>query len=260
MSRGRGCQPVASDADLRMLGPRTGGSYVPARPRQTDTVAMPVSLPAITGETAVEIRRRIRTLHLETAPDWSGSTFSVWGGDPRDVIGAVAVSAFRWLARHGGGTAGVLPWGTSPAEDRAVGPLSVKRDARRLSTAVRTRVNLGGNDLPAALRAVETRISTLPDGTVPLTWVPTDGIEEVTDATHSAVDALPPGSVHLILIDPLHGCTEAMENAWRSVAFGSVTRIEDLTVRNVAATVAQLCVATLDLQLDTGVSGAHTNS
>lgn len=243
-----------------MYGTRSVGSYVPARPRATDILAKPVTLPAITGQATAEIRRRVRSLHLETAPDWSGSTFSVWGGDPRDVIGAVAVSAIRWLARHGGGSAGVLPWGTTPAEDRAVGPLSVKRDARRLASAIRARVNLGGNDLPAALRAVETRITALPGGTVPLTWVPTDGIEAVTAATHHAVDALPAGSVHLVLIDPLHGCTEAMEDAWRSVAFGSVTRIDDLTVRNVATTIAQLCVDTLDLQLNTGVAGAHTNA
>jgi hypothetical protein len=42
-----------------------------------------------------------------------------------------------------------------------------------------------------------------------------------------------------------------MENDWRSVAFGSVTRVEDLSVRNVATTIAHLCADALGLQLST---------
>lgn len=261
MTRDRGCRPVSVTADLRLQSPLSGGSYIPAPPRSNDTLAQPVHLPTMTGEAASEIRKRVQTLHLETVPDWSGSTFSVWAGDPNDVIGAVAVSAIRWLARHGGGSAGVLPWGSSPALDCAVGPLSVthKRDAKRLRTAIRARVNLGGNDLPAALRAVADRTVALPSDTIPLIWVPTDGIETVTDATHHAVDALPAGSVHLVLIDPLHGCTENMEDEWRSVNFGSVTRIEDLSVRNVAATVAELCCAALGLKLDVAIKSSATD-
>jgi hypothetical protein len=193
----------------------------------------------------------VRNLHFETAPDWSGSTFSVWGGDPNDVIGAVTISVFLWLRRYGGGTAGVVPWGTTPATERAVGPLSVKKNLRPLKEAIRDRVNLGGNDLPAALRFSAERTSGLPAGTVPVYWVPTDGIESVTSSTHDAVNALPPGAVHLVLIDPLRGCTPQMEDDWRSVPFGSVTRINDLSVKNVAMIIAELCATAIGLQLGT---------
>lgn len=250
MTTGGECRPVRGAHQLKKQRPETSGVYIPA-PSRKDAVAQPIVLPELSGEADSTIRSLVRNFYFETAPDWSGSTFNVWAGDPNDVIGAVAISVFMWLRRHGGGTAGVLPWGTSPATQLAVGPLSVKKNMKGLKGAVRNRVNLGGNDLPAALRITGNRISRLPAGTTPFIWIPTDGIEPVTEATHDGVDALPEGSVHLVLIDPLHGCTEAMENDWRSVNFGSVTRIEDLSVQNVATTVAQLCANALGLRLAT---------
>lgn len=250
MSARGGCRPVGGTHQLRQQRPATSGVYIPPPPRE-DGAAQPVVLPNLAGEAVSTIRALVRKLHFETAPDWSGSTFSVWGGDPEDVIGAVAISLFMLLRRYGGGTAGVTPWGTSPAIELAVGPLQVKKDLKRLKAAARHRVNLGGNDLPAAVRAIGSKVSRLPPGTTSFIWIPTDGIETVTQDTHDAVAALPPDSVHLVLIDPMHGCSEAMENDWRSVAFGSVTRIEDLSVRNVATTIAQLVADSLGLQLGT---------
>jgi len=243
-----GCRPVGASHRLQLARPQGVRDYIPPPPAENG-LAEPIVLPPLTGDSPLAIRKRIQAVYLETTPDWSGSTFSVWAGDPDDVIGAVAISVIMWLRRHGGGTAGVLPWGTTPATHLAVGPLSVTKSFRRLKAAVRDRQNLGGNDLPAALRAAATRTKRLPAGTVPFVWIPTDGIEPVTAATHDAVAALPPRSVHLVLIDPRHGCTESMENDWRSVAFGSVTRIEDLSVRNVATTIAQLCASALGLRL-----------
>lgn len=250
MSMQGGCRPVGGTHRLHLRRPETSGVYVPG-PSPEVGVAQPIVLPNLSGAATSQIRSRIDNFYFETVPDWSGSTFSVWGGDPSDVIGAVVVSVFIWLRRYGGGQAGVLPWGTTPATELAVGPLSVKKQFKTLKAAVRNRVNLGGNDLPAALRVSAERISRLPPTTVPFIWVPTDGIEEVTTATHEAVNALPPGSVHLVLIDPLHGCTPDMEAAWRSVNFGSVTRIDDLSVKNVATTIAQLCADALSLTLGT---------
>lgn len=250
MSRRIGCRPVISTHHLHKASPVSSGIYIPGQPRPTG-VAQPIALPALSGADLADIRSRVSNLHFETAPDWSGSTFSVWGGDPNDVIGAVTISVFLWLRGYGGGTAGVVPWGTTPARHLAVGPLSVKKNLKPLKSAIRDRVNLGGNDLPAALRLSAERTSSLPAGTIPFFWVPTDGIESVTSSTHDSVNALPPGSVHLVLIDPLHGCTPQMEEDWRSVPFGSVTRINDLSVKNVANTVAELCAAAMGLQLGT---------
>lgn len=248
MSVHGGCRPVSGVHHVRKERLGTSGSYIPGPPRQTGA-AQPVALPPLSGASQEEIRARARHLHFETLPDWSGSTFSVWGGDPNDVIGASSLSVMLWLRRYGGGTAGTLPWGTAPAGHLAVGPLPVTKDLKRLKAGIRNRINLGGNDLPAALRHAKKRTAGLPANTVPVYWVPTDGIETVTAATHEAVNALPPGSVHLVLIDPLHGCSPEMEADWRKVPFGSVTRIDTLTVRNVATTIAELCAAAIGLQL-----------
>ncbi|MCW2700578.1 MAG: hypothetical protein JWQ45_2113 [Blastococcus sp.] len=254
MTRKGGCRPVVGTHRLQMARPRSGGGHIPIPgPPRPVGLAQPVALPALKGADPADIRARVRHLHFETLPDWSGSTFSVWGGDPNDVIGAVSVSVYLWLRRHGGGTAGVVPWGTIPASHLAVGPVPVKKNFKALKSAIRNRVNLGGNDLPAALRLAAERTSRLPADTVPVYWVPTDGIEAVTSSTHDAVNTLPPDSVHLLLIDPLHGCTEQMEDDWRSVPFGSVTRIDDLTVRTVATTIAELCADVMGLQLATPV-------
>jgi hypothetical protein len=243
-----GCRPVGGTHNLKKRYPASSGTYIPGPPQQKD-MARAIALPPFSGGTPAEIRALVRRLHQETLPDWSGSTFSVWGGDPNDVIGAAAESVFRLQRRYGGGLGGVLPWGTTPGTELAVGPLPVKKGFKVLRNALRNRRNLGGNDLPAALRVTAERISTLPADVVPVIWVPTDGIEPVTAATHAAVDDLPPGSVHMVVIDPLHGCTPDMEEAWRSVAFGSITRIDDLSVKNVATTIAQLCADALGLTL-----------
>jgi hypothetical protein len=248
-----GCRPVGGAHHLHHERPETSGRYIPGPPPQTGT-ARAITLPPLSGASADEVRARVQLLHQEVDPDWSGSTFSVWGGDPNDVIGAAGESVFMLQRRYGGGFGGVLPWGSTPAKELAVGPLPVKKNFKTLKSALRNRRNLGGNDLPAALRVTADRISRLSGDVVPVIWVPTDGIEPVTAATHAAVDALPPGSVHLVIIDPLHGCSPEMEDDWRSVAFGSVTRIDDLSVKNVAVTVAHLCADALGLTLGTATS------
>ncbi len=82
----------------------------------------------------------------------------------------------------------------------------------------------------------------MPKGVIPLVFVITDGIEAVTTSVHRGVGALPPGSVHMLLVDRASGCTEEMEADWRGVAFGSFTRLDDADTRamgdQLAATVA----------------------
>ena len=252
MTTPRPCQPVHAARALRLTRPGSVGAHRPT-PALTGAgqVARPITLPALTGAPAADIRDRVRAFHLETLPDWSGSTFSLWGGDPHDAIGAAAASLYQWLARHGGGTAGVLPWGTTPATHLALGPVPVKKNLKQLTRATRDRVNLGGNDLPAALRAATHRTATLDPAVTATYWIPTDGIEPVTTETLDALAALPPGSVHLVLIDPLHGCTPDLETQWRALPFGSITRIDTPTVPQIATTIAELAATALNLHLAT---------
>ena len=249
-TRGGYLGPVRGTSALDLPSLPSAAPYFPAA-HELLTIAQAVSLPAFVGESFIRIHQVVRDSAVCVVPDWSGSTFAVWGGDPNDKIGAAGESLFRLLKRSGGGTGLIVPWGSAPPTELAVGPADVAKRFRDLNRALRSRVNLGGNDLPAALRATATRLPKLrPEQTV-CVFIPTDGCEPVTQATHDAVAALPSGSCHLILIDPLNWCTPEMEDDWRSVAFGSVMRTEDLSVRGVGTQMARLFASSLGLSLAT---------
>lgn len=246
----RQLQPVRAARRLQLGRPATAQRVV-ATPPAGPVAARAVALPPMVGQPPGQIRHLVQDSIVVIAPDWSGSTFAVWGGDPEDAIGAAGESLLLLQRRHGGGAGLVVPWGTSPAKHLMVGPVDVAKKHRTLVKGLRTRVNLGGNDLPAALREVADRLPASRSGTKVSVFVPTDGCEPVTSATHAAVTALPPGSVHLLLIDPLRWCSGQMEAEWRSVDFGSVIRLEKLTVRDLAVQMAQLYATTLGLTIAT---------
>ncbi|SOD73507.1 hypothetical protein SAMN05892883_2801 [Jatrophihabitans sp. GAS493] len=250
------CRPVGGTHHLTLNRLATASPYIAPPPRPI-TVAQAVTLPPLVGAPKADIERLVRdSVHAE-APDWSGSTFSVWGGDPNDAIGAAGESLFNLQKRSGGGSGLVVPWGSHPPANLVAGPMDVRKNIRELKTSLRTRVNLGGNDLPAALRRVAERLPSLREGQALTVFIPTDGCEAVTRSTHDAVAGLPENSCHLILIDPLNWCSPAMEDDWRSVAFGSVTRIEDLSVRNLATELAGIYAASLGLALGTTPPPVH---
>lgn len=208
--------------------------------------ARPVLLPGLKGAPPREIAARAKRSCTVFAVDRSGSMYGAWG-DPSDICGAAAESLIDLQRRSGGGRSLIVPWGTDAPAHLVTGPLDVRRGRRELSKALRTHSSLGGNDLPAGLARVAERLPALDDDETVAVYVLTDGGESVTQATHDAVAALPPGSVHLCLIDKARMCTPDMEAAWRTVAFGSFTRFEQLDVRSIAHQMVSIYGRTLGI-------------
>jgi len=179
--------------------------------------------------------------------DDSGSMYATWG-DPDGRRYAAAQSLLGLMRRSGGGRAGVVHWGSSAPEAMLTGLTDLRRGRRALDGALTMPwMSLGGTDLPAALRRVAEHVRE-PSPAETLLVVPiTDGIEDVRGETHLAVQALPPGCVHTVLVDRASQCDADMEAAWRSVAFGSFTRLRSFDTRTMAEQLASVLADALAL-------------
>ena len=127
--------------------------------------------------------------------------------------------------------------------------VDVRRNRRLLDRGLTIPKTLAGNDMPAALRRVAEVLPPLGPNDIPLVFVITDGIENVTAELHAAVAALPQGAVHMLLIDCWNGCSEEMEQAWRTVAFGSFTRLPHFDTMAMAMALATVYAQSLGLSL-----------
>jgi hypothetical protein len=209
----------------------------------------PVVLPPLMGGSPSEIRALAQKVLAVFAIDDSGSMYGSFG-DPTGIRYAAAQSLVALQWRSGGGLAGVVHWGTSCPEEIVTPPVDVRRKRRLLDTGLQIPETLGGNDMPAALRRVAELLARLGRNDVLLVFVITDGIESVTAETHAAVAALPKGSVHLLLVDCSNGCSEDMEQAWRTVAFGSFTRLPHFDTTAMAMALATVYAQSFGLSLD----------
>ena len=215
--------------------------------RQRSRTARPVVLPPLVGGSAEEIQALAQRAYTVFAIDDSGSMYGPFG-DPTGIRYAAAQSLVALQRRSGGGMVGVVHWGTSAPEELVTPLADVRRNRRRLTQGLRIPETLGGNDMPAALRRVAD-LSPVRQRDIPLTFVITDGIEDVSPDTHAAVAALPRASVHLLLVDCSNGCSEEMEQAWRTVAFGSFTRLSHFDTASMAMTLATVYSESLGLSL-----------
>jgi Mg-chelatase subunit ChlD len=200
------------------------------------------------GAPAKRVRELVRRSVVLFLCDDSGSMYGGWG-DPTGVRYAAALSLLGLMDRSGGGRAAVVHWGTEAPLSLAVAPTDVRRDRRALKSALTIPPTLGGTDLPRALqRARNIATSLEPDENL-VCFVLTDGIESVTTATHAAIAALPAGSVHMILVDRSGGCDGAMEAAWKTVAFGSFTRLRTFSTPEMAQQLAVIFATSLGLEM-----------
>jgi hypothetical protein len=211
--------------------------------------ARPVMLPLLVGGSPSEIRALAQKVLTVFAIDDSGSMYGSFG-DPTGIRYAAAQSLVAMQRRSGGGLAGVVHWGTSCPEDLVTPLVDVRRNRHRLDRGLQIPETLGGNDMPAALRRVAEMLPRLGRHDIPLTFVITDGIESVSAETHAAVRALPKGSVHMLLVDCSNGCSEEMEQAWRTVDFGSFTRLPHFDTKAMAIALATVYAQSLGLSLD----------
>jgi hypothetical protein len=216
--------------------------------RRPDQPARPVRLPAIVGASPEVIRKRVGRMLVFFVCDDSGSMYGSWG-DPTGVRYAAALSLLRLMVRSGGGRAAVVHWGTESPPELALAPMPVKGGRRALKRNLVVPPTLGGNDLPLALRRALEMTPDLADDERVVYFVLTDGIEAVTSATHAAVEALAEDSVHMILVDRSNGCTPEMESTWKTVPFGSFTRLRSFETKPMARQLAETFAAAIDLEL-----------
>jgi hypothetical protein len=210
--------------------------------------ARPVVLPPLVGASPREVRLLAQKVRAAFAMDDSGSMYGSYG-DPTGIRYAAAQSLVAMQRRSGGGLAGVVHWGTSAPEEMVTPLVDVRRKRRLLNQGLRIPETLGGNDMPAALWRVAEMLPPLGRNDVPIVFVITDGIEDVTPETHAAVAACPKGSVHLLLVDCSNGCSEEMEKVWRTVAFGSFTRLPHFDTKAMAMALATVYAQSLGLSL-----------
>jgi hypothetical protein len=246
-----GCRQLRATSRMTLASPGASAATIPLAQLNSGsqpTQAKPVTLPPLIGATPPEIRERVRHVTAVFAVDASGSMYGPFG-DPEGIRYAAALSLIDLQRRSGGGQAGVVHWGTEAPREMVTPLMDVRRGRRAFDSALQIPPSLGGNDLPAALRRSAEVLSTATAGSTPLVFVITDGIEDVTPETHAAVAGLPPGSVHMLLVDRSGGCTSELETAWRAVAFGSFTRLPHLDTSDMALTFGRIYAQALGLSL-----------
>jgi hypothetical protein len=249
MSASRPCRQLIGQTTAAIGGHRSQAFAVNVIVRrQRGRTARPVVLPPLAGGSTQEIQALAQRVLAIFAIDASGSVYGPFG-DPTGIRYAAAKSLVALQRRSGGGMAGVVHWGTSAPEELVTPLVDVRRKRRLLDQGLQIPETLGGNDMPAALRRVAEILPTLRRDDIPLTFVITDGIEDVSPDTHAAVAALPRASVHLLLVDCSNGCSEEMEQAWHTVAFGSFTRLPHFDTASMAMTLAGVYAESLGLSL-----------
>jgi len=153
--------------------------------------------------------------------DDSGSMYG-FGGDNDAKRRACALSVVQLMAKGGGGRVGVVHWGSSAPEELVL-PLTPVSARRRIEQALEIPPTLGGTRLCSGLERALGMIET-PERHV-LVLVITDGLECPAENHARLVACLPPGSVHLLILDIGGGCTVTLEAAWQHVGLGSFTRL-----------------------------------
>ena len=242
-----GQQIGESDAALRAPAREHRLVRLVTHPRP-ERPASPVYLPPFIGASSNVVKSRVARTVVFFLFDDSGSMYGRYG-DPRGVRYAVGRSVTDLMSRSGGGRAGAIHWGTDAPIHMVLHPVDVRKGKQTLKAAMVVPPNLGGNDLPLALRrAVEVTPPLAKDDTV-FYYVITDGGEPVTPAMHAAVAALPPGSIHVLLVDNYGICDAAMEAAWSTCAFGSWTRLASFDTKQMATQIAEIFAASIGLQM-----------
>jgi hypothetical protein len=254
MSARHPCRQLIGHTNVVVESPSTLAVKVNTviRPRRMGT-ARPVVLPPLLGGSPKEIREQAQKVLAVFAIDDSGSMYGSFG-DPTGIRYAAAQSLVELQRRSGGGLAGIVHWGTSCPEEMVTPLVDVRRKRRLIDQGLQIPETLGGNDMPAALRRVAEMLPRLDRNDVPLLFVITDGIESVTAETHAAVAALPKRSVHMLLVDCSNGCSEQMEQDWRTVAFGSFTRLPHFDTKAMAMALATVYAQSLGLSLDSATT------
>lgn len=184
----------------------------------------PVRLPDLAGASRLVIRQLVDGLVVVFAIDGSGSVHGPGGTDPYGARNAACLSVVDLMRRYGGGRAGVVHWGSTAPADLALKPVAVHRAKLRRALSMQPR--LGGTNPAAALAQVRQVMPAPGPGQTPVVLILTDG-QDLGNGLAQELALLPPGCVHLLLVDPSGDCY-GQEAAWRALPWGSFTRLENL--------------------------------
>ena len=118
----------------------------------------------------------------------------------------------------------MVHWGQTAPADLALPPMPVRRGRLRRTLAMQPM--LGGTNPAAALARVRQLVPAVSPGQTLVVLLLTDG-QDLGDGLEHRLVQLPPGSVHLLLVDPSGNC-DGQERAWQALPWGSFTRLADL--------------------------------
>jgi len=245
----RGCTQLLGRNTLSLLAPGAALRKVsvtahlgPAQPARS------IVLPPLQGASKAVIRARLARLTVFFLVDDSGSMYGTWG-DPNGVRYAAARSLLELLRRSGGARVSIIHWGTDAPADMALAPIKLPRGRKDLELALSIPPTLGGTNVLSALGRAAELTPPLVEDEQAIYFILGDGIELVTPAINTALSALGERQVHMLLVDRSGGCDPALEAAWRSVPFGSFTRLRTFDTRAMAHQLAQIAAATLSLEI-----------
>lgn len=210
--------------DLQVSGPFLTMPGVAAAHPGGQRRARPVHLPDLRGAPTAVINQRMASLTVMFAIDGSGSVHGPDGTDPAGARNAACLSVVDLMRRHGGGYAGVVHWGENAPADLALAPMPVHR--RRLRQALTIQPMLGGTNPAAALARVRQLVHPPGPGQILAVLMITDG-QDLGEGLGRELTQLPPGSVHLLLVDPTGDCS-GQETVWRTLPWASFTRLQNL--------------------------------
>lgn len=236
-----------------------GGAYprVPppppyAKPRR---FAEPVYLPPMRGASREEQAEMLKRVVVFFLLDDSGSLYFGPGGDVTGIRYAASLSLVGLMRRAGGGRAGVVHYGSQAPIELASPSLDVKRERRQLEAALTIPVpNLGGTNVASGFSRCAELLPEDPDVEV-VVYLIGDGLEVVSPEVNRTISALPPQSVHLLLVDRSESCDAALEAGWRSLPLGSMHRLDAFDTKAMAWQLAEIFASSIGLQMP-GLAGS----
>ena len=234
---------VGADS-LRMFPIGGTNSPLPVPQRVSVQRAAAIVLGKFGGASRRDIAKRLDNVTVWGLVDDTGSMFGVAGYDDfRGTRYAAAESIFTLLKKSSPKVrAGVVHWGSHVDPWMVAGPVRLRRKWREIRKQLEVPPHsLGGNNLPLALMETASYASGEDEeGRKLIVFVITDGGESVTQAMHDAVALFPAESVHMLLVDNRGACNPEMEAAWRTVAFGSFTRLDTFDTARMASELAEV--------------------
>lgn len=250
MSRLSQSSALQGHGGLALQAHGTALRVVPRPPYEPQRrLARPVRLPAMLGAPRAEQAKRVANTPVAFVIDDSGSLYFGAGGDTTGVRYAAALSLLGLIRRAGGGNAAVVHYGSNAPEELATPPLDAKRDWRQLKQALTIPVpNLGGTNVASGLARCAEALAGAGPGD-PVVYIVGDGIEAVSATARQALEALPPNSAHLLLVDRSGACDAALEAGWRSLPLASIERLEVFDAGAMAWQLAEIFASSIGLQM-----------